>query len=248
VFDNEHSLHLWKRRPCTSTVWRQLTDWREQFTTWCDLRGLLYSHSDIVCLLIQSKFIELQPSICILIWVAWLFDHPVHTGGGLVVQYHLQTCRGSTRFLCGITSSSTTIERIAIKLGTNIIKKIRKSCPATSHEGVCRERRYSSYSFSTSDVDRSEWSASRRSRALPPGKGPPVPIVQNAGWAPEPVWTQRVQEKSSVGDRTPVLKSIVRHYTTDWATPAPTNIILSHWNSPSYSTANNTNTAVLRKF
>jgi hypothetical protein len=25
---------------------------------------------------------------------------------------------------------------------------------------------------------------------LPPGKGPPVPIGQEAGWAPEPVWTQ----------------------------------------------------------
>jgi hypothetical protein len=24
---------------------------------------------------------------------------------------------------------------------------------------------------------------------LPPGKGPPVPIVQEVGWAPEPVWT-----------------------------------------------------------
>jgi hypothetical protein len=31
---------------------------------------------------------------------------------------------------------------------------------------------------------------------LPPGKGPPVPIVQEAGWAPEPVWTQRIEEKS----------------------------------------------------
>jgi hypothetical protein len=31
---------------------------------------------------------------------------------------------------------------------------------------------------------------------LPPGKGPPVPIVQKAGWAPEPVWTQRLKEKS----------------------------------------------------
>jgi hypothetical protein len=77
VFDNEHSLHLWKRHPCTSTVERQLTDWREQVTTWRDLRGLLYSHNDIVCLLIQSNCIELQPSISILIWVAWLFDHPV---------------------------------------------------------------------------------------------------------------------------------------------------------------------------
>jgi hypothetical protein len=31
---------------------------------------------------------------------------------------------------------------------------------------------------------------------LPPGKGPPVPMVQEAGWAPEPVWTQRLEEKS----------------------------------------------------
>jgi hypothetical protein len=29
---------------------------------------------------------------------------------------------------------------------------------------------------------------------LPTGKGPPVPIVQEAGWAPEPVWTQRLEE------------------------------------------------------
>jgi hypothetical protein len=38
---------------------------------------------------------------------------------------------------------------------------------------------------------------------LPPGKGPPVPIVQEADWASEPVWTQRLQEKSSApaGDR-----------------------------------------------
>jgi hypothetical protein len=31
---------------------------------------------------------------------------------------------------------------------------------------------------------------------LPPGKGPLVPIGQEAGWAPEPVWTQRIEEKS----------------------------------------------------
>jgi hypothetical protein len=29
-----------------------------------------------------------------------------------------------------------------------------------------------------------------------PGKRPPVPIVQEAGWASEPVWTQRLEEKS----------------------------------------------------
>jgi hypothetical protein len=76
--------------------------------------------------------------------------------------------------------------------------------------------RYSSYSFSTSALDEGEWSASRPGRAfLPPGKGPPVPIVQEAGWAPEPVWTQRLEEKSfaPAGDRTPVVQPIVRHYT-----------------------------------
>jgi hypothetical protein len=45
--------------------------------------------------------------------------------------------------------------------------------------------------------------------------GEEVPIVEEAGWAPEPVWTQRLEEKSSdsVGDRTPVVQSVVRHYT-----------------------------------
>jgi hypothetical protein len=75
------------------------------------------------------------------------------------------------------------------------------------------ESRYSSYSFLTSAIDGGEWSASRSVRALPPGKGPPVPTVQEAGWAPEPVWTQRLEEISSasVGDRTPVVQSVVRH-------------------------------------
>jgi hypothetical protein len=47
-----------------------------------------------------------------------------------------------------------------------------------------------------------------------PGKGPPLPIEQEAGWTPEPVWTQRLEEKSSasVEDRTPVVHSVVRHY------------------------------------
>jgi hypothetical protein len=49
-----------------------------------------------------------------------------------------------------------------------------------------------------------EWSGSRPSRALPPGKGPLVPIGQGAGWAPEPVWIHRLKEKyfASAGDRT----------------------------------------------
>jgi hypothetical protein len=76
-------------------------------------------------------------------------------------------------------------------------------------EALGGERRYSSYSFTTPALDGGEWSASRPVRALPPGKGPPVPIVQEAGWASEPVWTERIEEKSfaPAGDRTPIARS-----------------------------------------
>jgi hypothetical protein len=80
------------------------------------------------------------------------------------------------------------------------------------------ERRYSSYSFLASSLDGGEWSASCPSCALVPGKGLPVPTVQGAGWASEPVWTQRLQEKSfrlcqgSNLDH-PVVQPVARHYT-----------------------------------
>jgi hypothetical protein len=48
----------------------------------------------------------------------------------------------------------------------------------------------------TSALDGGEWLASRPGRALPTEKGPLVPIVQEAGWTPELVWTQRIEEKS----------------------------------------------------
>jgi hypothetical protein len=93
------------------------------------------------------------------------------------------------------------------------ISPVKVRCPAARHGGAWGERRYSSYSFLTSALDGGEWSASRPGRALSPGKGPPESIVQEAGWAPEPVWTQSLEEKSSVGDRTPVVQSVVRRYT-----------------------------------
>jgi hypothetical protein len=68
---------------------------------------------------------------------------------------------------------------------------------------------YSFYSFSTSALGGDEWSASRPGRALVPEKGPPVPIVEDAGWAPEPVWAQRLEEIPfhSTGDRTSIAQS-----------------------------------------
>jgi hypothetical protein len=47
------------------------------------------------------------------------------------------------------------------------------------------------------------------------GKGPPVPIGYEAGWASELVWTQRLEENyfAFAGDRIPVVQSIVKRYT-----------------------------------
>ena len=40
----------------------------------------------------------------------------------------------------------------------------------------------------TAALERGEWAAARPGRTLPPGKDP-VPILQEAGWAPGPAWT-----------------------------------------------------------
>jgi hypothetical protein len=80
------------------------------------------------------------------------------------------------------------------------------------------DRRYSSYSLSTSVPDEAEWSASLTGSALPLGKEPPVPILQEAGWASEPVWTQRLEEKyfrlcRGLNLDRPVVQPVARHYT-----------------------------------
>jgi hypothetical protein len=100
-----------------------------------------------------------------------------------------------------------------------VLKISGKSKVVPQHTyGDAGGRMYSSYSFTTSTLDGGEWSASRSGRALSPGKGPPVFIVQEAGWVPEPIWTQRLEEKifclcpGSNLDR-PVVQSVVRHYT-----------------------------------
>jgi hypothetical protein len=58
------------------------------------------------------------------------------------------------------------------------------------------------------------------------GSALPIPIAQKAGWAPEPVWTQGLEEKSFAlaGDRTSIAHPVTRHY-TDWATRLLAHII-----------------------
>jgi hypothetical protein len=51
----------------------------------------------------------------------------------------------------------------------------------TRHASAKRERRSSSYSFLTSELDEGEWSVSRPGRALPLGKDPGTPLDRRLG-------------------------------------------------------------------
>jgi hypothetical protein len=55
---------------------------------------------------------------------------------------------------------------------------------------------------------------------LPPGKGPPVPIIQEAGLAPRAGLDTEEKSFDPAGDRTPVVQPVVRHYTA-WANRLP---------------------------
>jgi hypothetical protein len=51
----------------------------------------------------------------------------------------------------------------------------------------------------------------------PRGKDAPVTIVQEGGWAPELVWTQRLEEKflclcRGSNDGSPFVQSVIRQY------------------------------------
>jgi hypothetical protein len=128
---------------------------------------------------------------------------------------------------CGFCKSTSFIDAIFTakqiykkeSLYTNASKVNMSTVHAMVALGRGRGEEYSSRSFLTSALEGGEWSASRPGRALPPRKEPPVPIVQEAGWGPEPVWTKKYL--------CPCLESNpdrpVRSQTLHWATPAPAN-------------------------
>jgi hypothetical protein len=68
----------------------------------------------------------------------------------------------------------------------NVIKK-DKVHPITDHQGPREREEVQLYSFSTSALEGGEWLAPRPG-CFNPGKYP-VPIIQEAGWTPGPVWT-----------------------------------------------------------
>jgi hypothetical protein len=75
-----------------------------------------------------------------------------------------------------------------------------KGHPITGHEGSRGGVEVSLYSCSASALGGDGWSAPRPGR-FTPGKDP-VPIVQDAGWAPGPVWTF-AKNLASTGIRSP---------------------------------------------
>jgi hypothetical protein len=68
-----------------------------------------------------------------------------------------------------------------------MLSKVGKAHPITGHQGPRGGLEVYLNSFSTSALEGGGWSAPRPSR-FTPGKDP-VPIVQEAGWTPGPVWT-----------------------------------------------------------
>jgi hypothetical protein len=64
-------------------------------------------------------------------------------------------------------------------------------------------------------LERGEGSASCPSHSLPLGKDP-APIVQEAGWAPGPVWTG-AENLTPTGIDTRTVQPVASHY-TDYAT------------------------------
>jgi hypothetical protein len=84
----------------------------------------------------------------------------------------------------------------------------------TSENGVCRIK----YNHEVCRLYRSRYSESIMPRpCFTPRERTPVPIGQEAGWAPELVWTQKLEEKSfrQCQRSNPyhlVIQSVVRHY------------------------------------
>jgi hypothetical protein len=106
-----------------------------------------------------------------------------------------------------------------------MVKCVNHSCSANASLSLClikwalrHENKWGSGGttppFLISAPHRGEWSGSRPSR-FNPGEIPSVPIEQEAGWAPEPVWPQWSREKSLVptGNQTRAVQPVARRYT-----------------------------------
>ena len=96
-------------------------------------------------------------------------------------------------------------------------KKVKVKCTLVQALRLCTGRtahrsRGIALLFLDHGTGRCEGSASRPSLSLPPGKDP-VPIVQEAGWSPGPVWTgaeNLAPHRDSIPDRPARNQSLYR--------------------------------------
>ena len=107
---------------------------------------------------------------------------------------HISKTQGWSVFHSFNTQSLETPRKIILTTGGKEEKTYKgkdkckgKGHPTTGHEGPDGEQKYSSTLSLTTEVGGGEWSAPRPGRFTP--KKDSVPIVQEAGWSPGPVWT-----------------------------------------------------------
>ena len=97
-----------------------------------------------------------------------------------------------SRFLCSFSVPLSKCQRRCFNFGHSGLFHIKgkakgKVHPITGHESPEGEQMYTSTLPSTSALDGGGWSRPRPGRFIP--RNDPVPIVQEAGWAPGTVWT-----------------------------------------------------------
>jgi hypothetical protein len=89
-----------------------------------------------------------------------------------------------------------------------VVKVKGKAVPLHAMEALRGERRYSSYSFSTSALDGGEWLASRLGRAFTPGERTPGTHCTGGWVGPRAgVDTEARGKIVPAGDRTPIARS-----------------------------------------
>jgi hypothetical protein len=143
--------------------------------------------------------------------VEWYWQQNPNYSVKILSHCHFVHCRSHCTDLGGNPGCRVCKHAISLQVLTRSVRYMYIKVKQSRYTPWRRLRgeEYRSYSFTTSALDGGEWLASRPGRALPLGKGPPVSIGQEAGWAPEPVWTQRTEEKSyaPAGDLTPIARS-----------------------------------------
>jgi hypothetical protein len=119
--------------------------------------------------------------------------------------------------LCFQAPVSNRAEHVSYSFHSQLYASV-KSSPATRHGGAWGERKYSSYSFTTSALDGGEWSASRPGRAITPGERTPRThctggwVGPRAGLDTEDTGKILCPRRGSNPD-SPDVQPVVRHYT-----------------------------------